>query len=286
MRKNGIVLEGGGMRGGYTAGVLDAFIEHGITFDYCIGVSAGACNALSFISKQKGRYIHANTDYIRDPRYMGLRCFFKTGYFLGNRFIFDDLTDTLVPLDFQAFQNGIKSCPFVCVTTDCETGLARYDEITDLQAQRALIEASSSLPLISPTISYQEHFLMDGGIADSIPLKKAQEDGCTKCVVILTQDASYRKKKNKLMLPIRLKYNKRFPNMVKALKKRYLCYNETLDYVEAEKQAGRAFVIQPGAPVTVGRMERNRDNIMALYQSGYLDGLANIAKIKAFLSAE
>ena len=286
MRKNGIVLEGGGMRGGYTAGVLDAFIEHGITFDYCIGVSAGACNALSFISKPKGRYIHANTDYIRDPRYMGLRCFFKTGYFLGNRFIFDDLTDTLVPLDFQAFQKGIKSCPFVCVTTDCETGLARYDEITDLQAQRALIEASSSLPFISPTISYQEHFLMDGGIADSIPLKKAQEDGCTKCVVILTQDASYRKKKNKLMLPIRLKYNKRFPNMVKALKKRYLCYNETLDYVEAEKQAGRAFVIQPGAPVTVGRMERNRDNIMALYQSGYLDGLANIAKIKAFLSAE
>ena len=286
VRKNGIVLEGGGMRGGYTAGVLDAFIENGITFDYCIGVSAGACNALSFIGRQKGRYIRANTEYLNDPRYMGLHSLLKTGYFLGNRFIFDDITDTLVPLDFDAFHKGLQTCPFVCVTTDCETGLARYDEITDLQAQRALVEASSSLPLISPTIPYDGHFLMDGGVADSIPLKRAQADGCRKCVVILTQDASYRKKKNKLMMPLRLKYGKRFPNMVKALERRYLSYNETLDYVESEKEAGRAFVIQPGAPVTVGRMERNRDNIMALYQTGYLDGLANIAKVKAFLSSE
>ena len=102
MTKNGLVLEGGGMRGGYTAGVLDAFIEEGISFDYCIGVSAGACNALSYIGRQKGRYIRANTEYLRDPRHMGIRCLVKTGHYLGNRLIFDDITNELVPLDFGA----------------------------------------------------------------------------------------------------------------------------------------------------------------------------------------
>lgn len=137
MKRNGLVLEGGGMRGGYTAGVLDAFIEEGVAFDYCIGVSAGACNALSYIGKQKGRYIRANTDYLRDPRYMGFRCMLKTGHFLGNRFIFDDITNELVPLDFDAFARETPYCPFTVVTTDCFTGKARYDVISDLHEQWA-----------------------------------------------------------------------------------------------------------------------------------------------------
>lgn len=161
------------MRGGYTAGVLDAFIEEGVAFDYCIGVSAGACNALSYIGKQKGRYIRANTDYLRDPRYMGLRSMLKTGHFLGNRFIFDDITNELVPLDFEAFARETPYCPFTVVTTDCFTGKARYDVISDLHEQWRLVEASSSLPLISPAVAYEGTMLMDGGVSDSIPIRRA-----------------------------------------------------------------------------------------------------------------
>lgn len=281
--KNGLVLEGGGMRGGYTAGVLDAFIEENITFDYCIGVSAGACNALSYIGKQKGRYIRANTEYLRDPRYMGFRSLLKTGHLLGNKFIFEDITNDLVPLDFDAYQQGVQTCPFTAVTVDCMTGKARYDVISDLKKQWRLVEASSSLPLISPTIPYGDAFLMDGGAADSIPIRRAQEDGCTRCVAILTQDASYRKKKSSSQQLVRLFYGKKYPKLVKTLKNRYLTYNEQLDYAKEQEKAGDVLIIRPAQPVTVGRMERNPEKIMTLYQAGYLDGKANAAKVKAFI---
>lgn len=274
------------MRGGYTAGVLDAFIEEGITFDYCIGVSAGACNALSYIGKQKGRYIRANTDYLRDPRYMGLRCMLKTGHFLGNRFIFDDITNDLVPLDFDAFARETPSCPFTVVTTDCFTGKARYDVISDLHKQWRLVEASSSLPLISPTVPYGKTVLMDGGASDSIPIRRAQADGCTRLVAILTQDASYRKKKSRVLALLRIVYGRKYPKLVGALKNRHTVYNEQLDYAAEQEKAGTVFLIRPTNPVVVGRMERNPEKIRALYQIGYLDGKANAAKVKAFLGKE
>ena len=284
MTKNGLVLEGGGMRGGYTAGVLDAFIEEGISFDYCIGVSAGACNALSYIGRQKGRYIRANTEYLRDPRYMGIRCLFKTGHYLGNRFIFDDITNELVPLDFDAYQDGTRTCPFTAVTTDCATGSARYDVISDLNTQWKLVEASSSLPLVSPVVFYKGNALVDGGVADSIPIRRAEEDGCTHIVAILTQDPSYRKKKSHAQLLIQLAYHKKYPKLVEALRRRRDTYNMQLDYAAQQEKAGKVFLIRPIQPVTVGRMERNPEKIRSLYQIGYLDGKANAAKVKTFLS--
>ncbi len=286
MKRNGLVLEGGGMRGGYTAGVLDAFIEEGVAFDYCIGVSAGACNALSYIGKQKGRYIRANTDYLRDPRYMGFRCMLKTGHFLGNRFIFDDITNELVPLDFDAFARETPYCPFTVVTTDCFTGKARYDVISDLHEQWRLVEASSSLPLISPAVAYEGTMLMDGGASDSIPIRRAQEDGCTRLVAVLTQHAAYRKKKSRAQAMLRIVYGRKYPQLVEALGRRHTVYNEQLDYAAEQEKAGSVYLIRPTNPVAVGRMERNPEKIRALYQIGYLDGKANAARVKAFLREE
>ncbi len=281
--KTGLVLEGGGMRGGYTAGVLDAFLDHGISFPYCIGVSAGACNAVSYIARQRKRYYYANTRYLKDKRYMGLYCLWKTGYLFGNRFVFDDLAYKLVPLDFDGFQQRTVECPFTAVTTDCRTGLPRYDVIRDLRAEGALIEASSSLPLLSPMVEYQGALLMDGGVSDSIPVRRAYEDGCDRTVVILTQAAGYRKGPNRLMPLIRRKY-KRYPNLVNVLEKRHISYNDTLGWLSQREQEGSALVIRPKKPVEIGRMERSPEKITALYEDGLRDGAATARSVQAFLT--
>lgn len=280
--KTGLVLEGGGMRGGYTAGVLDAFLDHGISFPYCIGVSAGACNAVSYIARQRKRYYYANTRYLRDKRYMGLHCLMKTGYLFGNRFVFDDLAYELVPLDFDGFQKWTPECPFTAVTTDCRTGQPRYDIVRDLRAEGALIEASSSLPLLSPMIEYQGALLMDGGVSDSIPVRRAFADGCDQVVAILTQAAGYRKKPNRLMPLIRRRY-RQYPNLVSALERRHVGYNETLDWIAQKERDGSVLVIQPKKPVEIGRMERNPEKITALYEDGLRDGNGIAPKVRELL---
>lgn len=279
--KTGLVLEGGGMRGGYTAGVLDAFLDEGIAFSYCIGVSAGACNALSYIGKQRKRYYYANTRYLKDSRYMGIRSLLKTGYLFGNRFVFDDITLRLVPLDFAAFQRESPHCPLTVVTTDCQTGKPRYDVIQNLTTEMKLVEASSSLPILSPMVSYQGRLLMDGGISDSVPVRRALEDGCEKLVVILTQAADYRKSPNQLMPLIRRTYHA-YPRLVRLLEKRHIVYNETLDFLAEQEREGKVLIIRPQKPVEIGRMERNPEKITALYEDGLQDGAAVAARVRSF----
>lgn len=268
------------MRGGYTAGVLDFFIDKGIEFPYCIGVSAGACNALSYIAKQRKRYYHANTDYIADKRYMGIGNLIKTGYYLGNRFIFDDITYKLVPLDIEGFEREVKE--FVVVTTDCETGKACYHSVKKVSENVKLIEASSSLPLISPIVEENGQKLLDGGIADSIPFERAFSDGCDKLVVILTQHGGYRKGKNKALPLIKALYRK-YPKMVEAMKNRALCYNASLDRLSELEREGKAFVIRPKEPVKVGRMERSAEKITELYETGYREAEEAYEKLSEFL---
>lgn len=281
MATTGLVLEGGGMRGGYTAGVLDFFIDKGIEFPYCIGVSAGACNALSYIAKQRKRYYHANTDYLNDKRYMGLGNFFKTGYYLGNRFIFDDITYKLVPLDIDGFEREVKK--FVVVTTDCETGKACYNEVKSVKDNDYIIEASSSLPLMSPIVEFEGKKLLDGGIADSIPVEYALNDGCDRAVVVLTQHKGYRKGKNKLIPIIKMRYGK-YPKMIEALKNRADCYNKTLDRIEELEKEGKVFVIRPKEPVKVGRMERSVEKITELYETGFKEAEEQYENLMEFLS--
>lgn len=270
------------MRGGYTAGVLDAFIDNGIHFPCCVAVSAGACNALSYIARQRKRYYYANTRFLKDKKYMGLWSLLHTGHLFGNRFVFDDITFRLEPLDVEAFEREVQQDTLTVVTTDVQTGEACYDRMEKAREPITLVEASSSLPLISPMVEYNGRLRMDGGISDSIPVDRALAEGCDKLVVILTQDAAYRKKPNSLMPLLRLVYRK-YPALLRALERRHIVYNAQLERVEQLEREGRAFVIRPGKPVEIGRMERDPEKITVLYEEGLREAEAVMDSLKAFL---
>lgn len=197
--ETGLVLEGGGMRGVYTAGVLEYFLEQDLSFPYVIGVSAGACNAASYLSKQKGRNRIVNVDYVTDPRYISWRNFFKSRQFFGMDFIFDEIPNKLVPYHFEEFYKNQSE--FVIGTTDCHTGKPVYFNRKDYGKDvLKVLKASSSLPFISPEVDFNKRVLLDGGISDPIPIKKAQQDGYKKNIVILTRNRAIPKSHLNLLL--------------------------------------------------------------------------------------
>lgn len=202
MNNIGLVLEGGGMRGVYTAGVLEYFLEHEIFFPYVIGVSAGAGVAASYLSKQKGRNKIVNVDYVTDPRYISFRNYLKSRQFFGMDFIFDEIPNKLVPFHYDEFYKN--DAEFVVGTTDCHTGEPVYFGKEDYgQEIIKVIKASSSLPFIAPEVHFKERVLLDGGISDPIPIKKAQSDGYEKSVVILTRNRGYTKRPSKYKFLVR-----------------------------------------------------------------------------------
>ncbi|CAG9620668.1 patatin-like phospholipase family protein [Sutcliffiella rhizosphaerae] len=280
MINSGLVLEGGGMRGVYTAGVLEYFMENNLYFPYIIGVSAGACMAASYLSGQKGRNRKVNIDFINDHRYLSYRNYWKKRQLFDMDFLFDEIPNKLVPFDYEAYSKRKED--FVVVTTDCITGEPVYFNMKNHQEDLlTLIRASSSLPFIAPNVSFQDRFLLDGGIIDPIPIKKAQVDGNVKNVVILTKSAGYKKKASRF--GSLLKY-KQFPIISEKLKARYKLYNETIDFLEAEKENGTTFIIRPSIPLQVGRMERNKGKLIALYELGYEDAKNNAKNLQEFLS--
>lgn len=279
----GLILEGGGMRGSYTAGVLDFFLNKNIHFQYIIGVSAGACNAMSYISKQKGRNIKVSMDYIGDKRYIGLRNYIKEGSIFGMNFIFNEIPKKYIPFDFDTFDNS--TCKFLIGTTDCKTGEAIYFNKNDITENMEVIKASSSLPLISPILKYKNYELLDGGISDSIPILKAMEDGIEKNIIILTRNKDYRKSPNKLYRIIKLKY-KKYPNLVKSIKNRYKKYNETLALIEKLEKEGKVFVLRPSKPIRVSRLETHSENLLELFNNGYEDAENNYEKMMKFLGVD
>lgn len=279
--KYSLVLEGGGMRGLYTCGVLDCFLKHNINFDMVVGVSAGACSACSFLSKQYGRGAAINIDYIKDKRFFSLSSLIKTGGVFGLDFIFDDIPHRLNLYDYKTFHaNPTK---FYSVSTNIETGKAHYKRIIDMRGDIDYIKASMSLPLISPIIEVDDYKLLDGGIADSIPVEFAQRLGYEKQVVVLTQCREYKKGKNNLMPIIRHNY-KNYPKLVEALENRHIAYNQTLKKIYQLEKEGKVFIVQPKKPVTVSRVETNADKLRALYKEGYEDAKALIAQITQFLN--
>lgn len=280
MIEAGLVVEGGGMRGVYTAGVLDYFMEKNLYFDDCYGVSAGACHISSYVSKQIGRSIKVTLDYINDKRYCSVNSLIKTGDMFGIEMLYDLIPNKLELYDYDTF-NKFKG-NFYSVVTNCKTGKAEYIKIKDMKKDIIAVRASSSLPLLSRIVEINGKEYLDGGITDSIPIKKSIKDGHKKNVVILTRDKTYRKSKPKFLSLLKFKY-KKYPNLVKAIENRYKMYNETLDFLEEEKAKNEVFIIQPKLPVKISRIEKDKDKLKALYNQGYEDAKEIYEDLMKFL---
>lgn len=283
MKKLGMVLEGGGMRGVYTAGVLDFFMDQDFYPDGIVGVSAGACHASSYISKQKGRNYRVNTAYLKGKDYLSLHSLITKGSLFGMDFIFHKIPEELDPFDYEAYQNA--NIDFISVCTDMESGQAYYHIIQDPKTEIDYIMASSSLPLLSPPVERNGRKLMDGGVGDSIPIEFMRKRGYEKNIVVLTQCGNYRKGKNNLMPIIRYQY-KKYPLFVKAMEERHIHYNETLDLLTKLEKEGSVFIIRPSKPVTISRLEKNLDKLYALYQEGYNDAQNQYTKMMEFIKQE
>ena len=280
MIEAGLVVEGGGMRGVYTAGVLDYFMEKNLYFDDCYGVSAGACHISSYVSKQIGRSMKVTLDYINDKRYCSINSLIKTGDMFGVEMLYDIIPNKLELYDYETF-NKFKG-NFYSVVTNCKTGKAEYIKIKDMKKDIIAVRASSSLPLLSRIVEINGKEYLDGGITDSIPIKKSIKDGHKKNVVILTRDKTYRKSKPKFLSFFKLKY-KKYPNLVKAIENRYKMYNETLDFIEEEKAKNKVFIIQPKLPVKISRIEKDKDKLKELYDQGYEDAKELYEDLMKFL---
>lgn len=283
MYHSGLVLEGGGMRGVYTAGVLEYFLEKQLFFPYIIGVSAGACNGASYVSRQTGRNRQVTIDYVKHRDYISYRNLFLKKELFGMDFIFNKIPTELVPFDFDTFNSAAEK--FLVGTTDCITGEPVYFEKNDVtQDILKIIRASSTLPFMASAIEHQGKILMDGGIADPIPIKKAQVDGVQKNVLILTKPKGYRKKKSSFSWLPHYVY-KEFKGLNKALETRYKLYNETLDYIEELESKNKVYVIRPSRNLKVGRVERNPEKLTQLYEVGYEDAKQDYERLVDWVSS-
>lgn len=276
----GLVLEGGGVRGIYTAGVLDVFMEHGLRFDGVIGVSAGAIHGCSYLSEQKGRSIRYYRKYVSDPRFMSLRSWITTGDIVGADFCYHELPDKLDVYDHEAFlRNGT---PFYAVCTNVETGQPEYIRLTDMRTQIEYLRASASLPYFSRIVTLDGRKYLDGGCTDSIPVDAARRLGYQRSVVVLTRDAAYRKSPE-MRAMAKLVYRK-YPAFVKALENRHVMYNGQVARVEALEREGSVFVIRPEAPLTIGRLENDPEKVQQVYDAGCADARKALEKLTAWLA--
>lgn len=285
MKKIGIVLEGGGMRGIYTAGVLDFFINKNIYFPYVIGVSAGACHALNYLSGQKGRDKDIALKFLGDKRYLSFRNLIRTGEIFGFDFIFGELSEKLLPFDYETFEKSKQE--LVVGVTNCVTGQCEYFYKSKTSTDEILkvVRASSSLPFISKEVIINGKAYMDGGISSSIPLKKAIDDGCEYNIVVLTRNKGYRKKSSKLTRKLsKLKY-RNFRGLSKAVGERYKKYNSELEFVENMEKEGKVFVIRPQKHINVSRVEKDKNKIFQLYKQGYIETAQIYKDLKKWINS-
>lgn len=278
-----LVLEGGGMRGIFTAGVLDAFLENEIEFKRVFGVSAGACHAASFLSGQKKRAYNIGVDYLDDKRYCSIYSLITTGDLFGAKFAYDEIPNKLNLYDYDAFNKN--KTEFYATVTNVETGEAEYVKINDMKKDIIYVRASSSLPLVSKIVKANGKKYLDGGIADSIPVRHSLETGSGKSVVILTQHSEYRKEPSFSSKLIKLLYFK-YPKFSQKAIDRYLIYNDTLSYIDEEEKKGNLFVIRPDTKLPIGRIEKNKEALSNVYNTGYEKGKAVMENLKAFLEKE
>lgn len=279
--KIGLVLEGGGHRGIYTAGILDVFAENNINFDGIMGVSAGCIHGVSFLSGQIGRSVRYTTRFCNNPSYMSFKSLIKTGDFFNVDFCYYKLPETLDPFDNDAFDKN--PTPFYAVCSDIKTGKAVYHQCDSVRGEKIKwIQASASMPLAAKIVKIDEGDFLDGGITDSIPIKKMQELGFSKNIVILTQEAGYRKKPNSLLPLIKCVY-KKYPELINAIQNRHIIYNQQLDYLEEQEKLGNVIIIRPSQKPEAGRTEKNKEKILSTYNLGRNDAEKLLETVKNFI---
>lgn len=266
LKTTGLVLEGGGMRGVFTCGVLDYLMDHQIEFPYGVGVSAGACNGLSYLSRQRGRAKYSNIDMLEKYHYIGLKYLWYQRSILDQKLLYETFPEKLVPFDYAAcFCNPMR---FEMVTTNCVTGRACYlAERADKDRLIAIAKASSSLPYVCPMTWVDGVPMLDGGIVDSIPVLRAISQGYRTNLVVLTRNKGYRKSEKDIRVPHFI--YRRYPRLRVVLSNRCRAYNEQLEMVERMEDEGSILVIRPQAPVTVNRIEKDVKKLTALYNEGY-----------------
>lgn len=280
MFEAGLVLEGGGMKGVYTCGVLDFFLDKGLEFRSCYGVSAGACNLCSFLSKQKGRGYHVVVDYLEDKNYCGVYSLIKTGDLFGAEMCYHTIPEKLYPYDYDTYNKYQGT--FYSVITNIESGEPEYIPIKDMKKEIEAVRASASLPLVSRNVMFNGKLYLDGGIADAIPLRRSIKDGNKKNVVIMTKEIGYRRQPSSMARLIKFYYRK-YPKVYELMKNRHNAYNETLDFIAGQVEEGRAFLIQPKHKSNVGRIEKDKTKLEALYREGYQDAANCYGSLLKFL---
>lgn len=279
--QKGLVLEGGAMRGMFSAGVMDVLMENGITFDGVVGVSAGAVFGCNYKSEQIGRTIRYNMKYIKNPEYCSIRSLIKTGDMFGRDFCYNRIPNELDKFDNNTFmKNPLK---FYVVATDINTGKALYKRIDSADEEGLeYMRASASMPLVSKPIEIDGKKLLDGGIADSVPLEFFVNKGYDKNLVVLTQPKGYVKKKNSLLPLMKLTLRK-YPKLIEAMANRHILYNSQIKYAEQAETSGKAFIIRPKEKLPIGRLEKNPETLKKVYDLGRKQALENLEKIKEYL---
>ena len=275
----GLVLEGGAMRGMYTAGVLDVFLDNDIEVDGIVAVSAGVLFGVNYLSKQKGRSIRYNKNYAKDSRYMGMKSLITTGNIINKDFAYYELPQKLDVFDEETYKKSKTS--FFATITNIETGKAEYVKIKEPLKEMEVLRATSAMPFVSKIVELDTGKYLDGGLSDSIPIDKCIELGYDKIIVILTRPIDYRKKKPKEFMA-RLKY-KKYPNLVNTINERYKNYNETVEKIIDLESKKEIFVIRPSKIVKIKRIERNKEKLQEMYDLGVEDCKSRISELKKYL---
>ena len=280
--KVGLVLEGGGMRGMYTTGVLDVFLEEGLVPDAVIGVSAGAVFGCSYMSEQHGRGIRYNLKYINDDRYASVKSWLKTGNIFNAKFCYDEIPNKLDIYDYDKFKENAAKIPFYVCCTNVDTGKPEYIRCTDFRKEMDYMRASASLPLVSKIVYKGGKKLLDGGTADSIPVEYFRSIGYKKNIVVLTRPEGYVKKPSSTAKLLKFRY-KNYPEFIEANIKRHDNYNKSLLDIEEQEKRGETIIIRPSVEYKIGRIEKDKEKLKYMYKLGRKDAKAKIEELKAFL---
>lgn len=274
----GLVLEGGAMRGLYTAGVLDVFLDNNIKVDGIIGVSAGVLFGVNYLSKQKGRAIRYNKKFAKDKRYMGMRSFLTTGNIINRDFAYYEIPFKIDVFDEKTFEKS--NTDFWATVTNIETGEAEYLKLNNVFEQMELLRATSAMPIVSEIIEIDGKKYLDGGVSDSIPVEKCKSMGYDKIIVVLTRTIEYRKKKASSTLA-KIKY-KEYPKLIEIMENRYKKYNETVEKIIDMENKKEIFVIRPSKDLKIKRIEKDVDKLQAMYDLGVSDCKKQLEDLKEY----
>lgn len=280
--KTALILEGGAMRGLYSAGVLDVFMKNNINIDVIYGVSAGALFGLNYKSRQIGRAIRYNLKYAHEKNYMGLYSLITTGDVMNRDFCFNKLVYELDKLDFETYKNN--PVDFYAVVTNLQTGKPEYIKIDDAEKDLEYFRASGSMPFVSKPVEVNGNLYLDGAVADAVPIKKALEANYEKIIVVLTKPLGHNRKK-KPHLPYKFFYGK-FPNFVETAKNAYVKYNETMDFVEKYESENKIVVLRPSELVKMQRVEKDLNKLQAIYDLGVSDCMKKLDEIYDYLNVK